>query len=156
VRQIVLDCGTEGAVAVEKIKGDQDPNFGFNASTEQYEDLVKVGFTVEVLTCRGLVTYYVLFFIEVGSRRVSLGGITCQLDSSLDGTSGAWCHYAGQRIPERLSLPAALLRPEVLPISGRHWRPALWSARQSRQEVQTSTPKRSAGFVPSKRNVCRS
>src|SRR5580704_16387327 len=33
-------------------------------------------FSVEVLTWRGLVTYYVLFFIEVGSRRVSLGGIT--------------------------------------------------------------------------------
>jgi putative transposase len=33
-------------------------------------------FTVEVLTWRGLVTYYVLFFIEVASRRVSLGGIT--------------------------------------------------------------------------------
>jgi hypothetical protein len=30
-------------------------------------------FTVEVLTWRGLVTYYVLFFIEVGSRRVSVG-----------------------------------------------------------------------------------
>src|SRR5215472_4488403 len=38
-------------------------------------------FTVEVLTWRGLVTYYVLFFIEVGSRRVSLGGITCRPDS---------------------------------------------------------------------------
>lgn len=33
-------------------------------------------FTVEVLTGRGLMTYYVLFFIEVGSRRVRLGGIT--------------------------------------------------------------------------------
>jgi putative transposase len=33
-------------------------------------------FTVEVLTWRGLVTYFVLFFIEVGSRRVRLGGIT--------------------------------------------------------------------------------
>jgi hypothetical protein len=38
--------------------------------------------SVEVLTWRGLVTYYVLFFIEVGSRRVSLGGITRQPDSS--------------------------------------------------------------------------
>jgi hypothetical protein len=37
---------------------------------------------VEVLTWRGLVTYYVLFFIAVGSRRVSLGGITRQPDSS--------------------------------------------------------------------------
>jgi putative transposase len=32
-------------------------------------------FTVEVLTWRGLVTYYVLFFIQLGNRRVSIGGI---------------------------------------------------------------------------------
>jgi hypothetical protein len=38
-------------------------------------------FTVEVLTWRGLITYYVLFFIEVGTRRVSLGGITRHPDS---------------------------------------------------------------------------
>ena len=43
VRQIVLNCGTEGAVVVEKIKNHTTPNFGFNASTEQYEDLVKAG-----------------------------------------------------------------------------------------------------------------
>ena len=39
-------------------------------------------FTVEVLTWRGLVTYYVLFFLEVGSRRVWLGGITTQPDAA--------------------------------------------------------------------------
>ena len=33
-------------------------------------------FTVEVLTLRGLVTYYVLFFIQLESRRVCLAGIT--------------------------------------------------------------------------------
>ena len=33
-------------------------------------------FTVEVLTWRGLVTYYVLFFLHLKSRRVTLGGIT--------------------------------------------------------------------------------
>ena len=33
-------------------------------------------FTVEVLTWRGLVTYYVLFFIHLDCRRVSLAGIT--------------------------------------------------------------------------------
>src|SRR5262249_43026907 len=38
-------------------------------------------FTVEVLTWRGLATYYVLFFIEVGCRRVSLGGITRHPDA---------------------------------------------------------------------------
>ena len=34
------------------------------------------GFTVEVLAWRGLVTYYVLFFLHLESRRVTLGGIT--------------------------------------------------------------------------------
>jgi chaperonin GroEL len=43
VRQIVLNCGTEGAVVVEKIRSSNDPHFGFNASTEEYEDLVKAG-----------------------------------------------------------------------------------------------------------------
>jgi hypothetical protein len=38
-------------------------------------------FTVELLTWRGLVTYYVLFFIAVGTRRVCLGGITRHPDA---------------------------------------------------------------------------
>lgn len=32
--------------------------------------------TAEVLTLRGLVTYYVLFFIHLESRRVDIAGIT--------------------------------------------------------------------------------
>ena len=38
-------------------------------------------FTVEVLTWGGLVTYYVLFFIELESRRVWIGGITRHPDA---------------------------------------------------------------------------
>jgi transposase InsO family protein len=37
-------------------------------------------FTAEVLTLRGLVTYYVLFFIHLGSRRVDIAGITIHPD----------------------------------------------------------------------------
>jgi putative transposase len=37
-------------------------------------------FTVEVLTLRGLVTYYMLFFIHLGSRRVDVAGITAHPD----------------------------------------------------------------------------
>lgn len=33
-------------------------------------------FTVEVLTWRGLATYYVLFFIQLETRRITLAGIT--------------------------------------------------------------------------------
>jgi len=43
VRQIVVNCGTEGSVVAEKIKNHKDPNFGFNAFTERYEDLVLAG-----------------------------------------------------------------------------------------------------------------
>jgi hypothetical protein len=39
-------------------------------------------FTVEVLTWRGLVTYYVLFFIHLESRRDSLAGITRHPDQA--------------------------------------------------------------------------
>jgi chaperonin GroEL len=43
VRQIVANCGTEGAVVAAKIRNQADPNYGFNASTEVYEDLVMAG-----------------------------------------------------------------------------------------------------------------
>ena len=43
VRQIVVNCGTEGAVVAQKIKNQTEPNFGFNAATEKYEDLVLAG-----------------------------------------------------------------------------------------------------------------
>jgi chaperonin GroEL len=43
VRQIVANCDVEGAVVVEQIKNSTSPNYGFNASTEQFEDLVKAG-----------------------------------------------------------------------------------------------------------------
>ena len=43
LRQIVLNSGTEGAIVVEKIGENANPNFGFNAQTDTYEDLVVSG-----------------------------------------------------------------------------------------------------------------
>ena len=43
LRQIVQNAGKEGAVVVEKVRSSKDPNYGFNAATEVYEDLVKAG-----------------------------------------------------------------------------------------------------------------
>jgi chaperonin GroEL len=43
LRQIVQNAGREGAVVVERIRGEKNENFGFNAQTEEYEDLVKAG-----------------------------------------------------------------------------------------------------------------
>jgi len=58
-------------------------------------------FTVEVLTWRGLVTYYVLFFLHLETRRVTLGGLTRHpteawmtqmARNAVDETSGALRH----------------------------------------------------------------
>jgi len=43
IRQIVLNGGNEGAVVLDKIRNQSDPNFGYNAYTDEYEDLVKAG-----------------------------------------------------------------------------------------------------------------
>jgi chaperonin GroEL len=43
LRQIVVNSGTEGAIVVEKIRANDNPNFGYNAQTDTYEDLVKSG-----------------------------------------------------------------------------------------------------------------
>jgi chaperonin GroEL len=42
LRQIVQNAGKEGAVVVEKVRSGK-ANFGFNAATEVYEDLVEAG-----------------------------------------------------------------------------------------------------------------
>jgi chaperonin GroEL len=43
LRQIVQNAGKEGAVIVEKVRANKDPNFGYNAATENFEDLVAAG-----------------------------------------------------------------------------------------------------------------
>ena len=43
IRWIAQNAGFEGSVVTEKVKESKDRDFGFNAQTEQYEDLVKAG-----------------------------------------------------------------------------------------------------------------
>ena len=43
LRQIVVNSGTEGAIVVGKVRESENPNFGFNAATDTYEDLVAAG-----------------------------------------------------------------------------------------------------------------
>ncbi|MBC7796821.1 MAG: chaperonin GroEL, partial [Pyrinomonadaceae bacterium] len=43
LRQIAQNAGKEGAVIVEKVRNQDDANYGFNAATEQFEDLVAAG-----------------------------------------------------------------------------------------------------------------
>jgi chaperonin GroEL len=43
LRQIVENAGQEGAVVLGKVLDSKDTNYGFNALTDEYEDLVKAG-----------------------------------------------------------------------------------------------------------------
>ena len=43
LRQIVSNSGTEGAIVVDKVRDNDNPNFGYNAATDTYEDLVAAG-----------------------------------------------------------------------------------------------------------------
>jgi chaperonin GroEL len=43
LRQIVQNAGKEGAVIVEKVRASKEPNYGYNAATETFEDLVAAG-----------------------------------------------------------------------------------------------------------------
>ncbi|MDQ3688240.1 MAG: chaperonin GroEL, partial [Acidobacteriota bacterium] len=43
LRQIVQNAGKEGAVIVERVRSEKNSNFGYNAQTEKFEDLVATG-----------------------------------------------------------------------------------------------------------------
>jgi chaperonin GroEL len=43
IRQIVENAGVEGSIVVGKLRDNKDDNFGFNAQTEEYVDLIKAG-----------------------------------------------------------------------------------------------------------------
>jgi hypothetical protein len=70
-------------------------------------------FSVEVLTLRGLVTYYVLFFIHLESRRVEIAGITRHPNEAWmkqiarNGTMDEWGFRA--RFPHLRLVPSQLV-----------------------------------------------
>ena len=43
IKQIVANAGLEGAVVIEKVKGSKESNYGFDANSEKYGDMLKEG-----------------------------------------------------------------------------------------------------------------
>ena len=43
LRQIVQNAGKEGAVIVERVRSEKNPNIGYNVVTEKFEDLIAAG-----------------------------------------------------------------------------------------------------------------
>ncbi|CAE7790875.1 groL [Symbiodinium necroappetens] len=46
VKQIAANCGLDGSVIANKVEESKDTNFGFNALTQEYGDMVKMGVIV--------------------------------------------------------------------------------------------------------------
>src|SRR5664280_1109620 len=72
-------------------------------------------FTVEVLTLQGLVTYYVLFFIQLESRRVCVAGITPHPDQQWMEQNGAQRDHAEVGISGQQRISTACSGQQVLP-----------------------------------------
>ena len=73
-------------------------------------------FTAEVLTLRGLVTYYVLFFIHLDSRRVDIAGVTVQPGRAVDAADRPERDHGGMRRAAGLPLSPARSRHQVHPV----------------------------------------
>jgi chaperonin GroEL len=43
IRQIAANAGAEGSIVVERVRASKDANYGYNAQTDVYEDLVEAG-----------------------------------------------------------------------------------------------------------------
>jgi chaperonin GroEL len=43
LRQIVANAGKEGAVIVERVRSEKNPNIGYNVITQKFEDLIAAG-----------------------------------------------------------------------------------------------------------------
>jgi chaperonin GroEL len=46
IKQIVENAGGDGGVIAQKVKESKDPNFGYNALTHEYGDMMKMGVIV--------------------------------------------------------------------------------------------------------------
>ena len=55
VEQIAMNAGVEGAVVLDKIKNSSDPNFGFDAASQEYCDMIKAGIVDPTKVCRSAI-----------------------------------------------------------------------------------------------------
>jgi len=52
VKQIAMNAGVEGAVVLDKVKNASDATFGFDASQQEYCDMIKAGIVDPTKVCR--------------------------------------------------------------------------------------------------------
>ena len=78
-------------------------------------------FTVEVLTWRGLATYYVLFFVHLESRRVCLTGVTRHPTEAWTEQMARNAIDEGQGILGNTGTSCTIVMPSSAPRSDPYW-----------------------------------
>jgi chaperonin GroEL len=80
LRQIVQNSGFEGAIVVEKVRSHKDSNHGFNAASEQYEDLVKGGVIDPTKVTRTVLQNAA----SIASLMLTTDAMICEMPEELD------------------------------------------------------------------------
>ena len=74
LRQIAENAGEEGAIVLGKVNDSKDANYGYNALTSEYEDLVKAGVLDPTKVVRTALTERRLDRVVDADHRSACGG----------------------------------------------------------------------------------
>ena len=88
LRAIVQNAGHEGAVVIEKVKSNSNPNYGFNAQTESFGDLIQEGVVDPTKVTRTALQNAASIASLLLTTEVLVGDYPSQTDESPAGARG--------------------------------------------------------------------
>ena len=91
VRQIVGNGGWEGAIVIEKIRANKDANYGFNAATGGYEDLVKAGVIDPTKVTRSALQNAA----SISALMLTTEAMICEIPEKKQAAPGGGDHHGG-------------------------------------------------------------
>jgi chaperonin GroEL len=91
VRQIVGNGGWEGAIVIEKIRASKDANYGFNAATGGYEDLVKAGVIDPTKVTRSALQNAA----SISALMLTTEAMICEIPEKKQAAPGGGDHHGG-------------------------------------------------------------
>ena len=135
IRMIVQNAGGEGSIVVEKVRASKDKNFGYNAFSDTYEDLVLAGVIDPTKVTRtalqnaasiaGLLLTTEAIVVEKKEDKPAMpsapGGMSCRGATVTAPCARSPCRPSCQHAchPRRRACPCAWLRPLVPALEGR-------------------------------------
>src|SRR5580698_9051200 len=91
MRQIAINAGAEGAVVVEKVRVHNQPNYGYNATTGGYEDLVKAGVIDPTKVTRSALQNAA----SISALMLTTEAMICEIPEKKQAAPGGGDHHGG-------------------------------------------------------------